>query len=479
MTERTDPYDVLAGRFWRADSDHGVPGRLTFAEGISPRLELDEPLIPFFREVEREQSDGTQPRVYAETPLGSESLLVHGALDDGTPVTLLDATESKRRVGGESRQWLGAHLALIGGHVSGRDEPYTRIRLQVRHLADWAALPGFDPDEGRRPLASHRTGLSPVALQDGGQLDLEEGLEAECSELGGGRIGREAWFRLVDLPPMTADDLDRRFVTPLSSLLTLATGTRCPPVAVEVATGSDQPWLRMRHAGLRLPAEEARSPHRQLLPRPTFGLNRVAAWLDAVEELGPLPPVVAGATKSEATLETELLDLTTVAEGLHQRLFRERRRLSSQQAEAARTAISSAISGLDEEVRRAVEGAIQHLEEPSFPQRLMQLADRVEPAMPGVTGRTNRWKHHVADIRNAFAHRSYGFLGMKRVGEMVAVLESLRWLLTGLLLLRTGLDPAELAARVQQHEPFVLFRQQACEWLPRVFEAPAVTREKT
>jgi len=57
-----------------------------------------------------------------------------------------------------------------------------------------------------------------------------------------------------------------------------------------------------------------------------------------------------------------------------------------------------------------------------------------------------------------------------RVVELLAVLRSLRWLLTGLLLLQTGLPPDELAARFKVHQPYVLFRRQAREWLPDVFQ---------
>jgi hypothetical protein len=91
----------------------------------------------------------------------------------------------------------------------------------------------------------------------------------------------------------------------------------------------------------------------------------------------------------------------------------------------------------------------------------------------GVTGQTNRWKRRVTDERIAFAHRSYDFLETPRALELLAVLHSLRWLLTGLLLLQTGLPPDGLAAKLRDHQPYTLFRQQAHEWLPSVFEAPS------
>jgi len=272
---------------------------------------------------------------------------------------------------------------------------------------------------------------------------------------------------------MTLEELDRRFVTPLASLLSLAAGTDCPPVAVEVTTGSEEPWLTVHYSGLEAPAVEPRPWYLQLLPLHLLGLERLATWLDAVERLGPLPPVVARSTaRSGGTLETQLLELTTVTEGLHRRLFPGSRRLSEEQEAAARAAVSTAIPNLDEEVRTTVTGALRHIEEPSFPQRLIELAGCVEHAVPGVTGRTNRWKRCVTDVRNEFAHRSRGFLQVARIDELVAVRESLRWLLTGVLLLQTGIGATELAVRFKDHQPYVLFLLQARDRLPRIFEAP-------
>lgn len=53
--------------------------------------------------------------------------------------------------------------------------------------------------------------------------------------------------------------------------------------------------------------------------------------------------------------------------------------------------------------------------------------------------------------------------------EWLTVAASLRWLLTGVLLLQTGLAPDALGRRLEQHEPYQLFRQQARSWLPAVY----------
>lgn len=435
---------VLVGRFWLADHDENkLPGRLTLAEGASPRLELDQPLSPPLRELDRqEQPNGTVTRrlVLAEDGPGYESLVVHGVLEDGTQVTLLD-TFTVAREG--DRQWLGARSALLGGHVGGPDELYTRIRLRLRHLDAWAALPGFsrelDPDQGRATVEFRRCDPDPVSLEGGGQLELEQTASIDFSPVLGGGIRRVVWLRIVDLPldlprPPTADELSRRFVTPLASLVTLATGTDCPPVAVELATGPDEPWLTVHHSGLRSAADEVLSLHDQLVPLEVLELGRVVTWLRCVENLTPLPPVIAAAAVGAGrTLESDLLELTTAAEGLHQRLFPDCRCLN-------------------------------------YRQRLRQLAKNAKDAVPGVTGQTECWISCVVAIRNEFAHRSSsGFLERTRIPELLAVRQSLCWLLAGLLLLQTGLPADVLAAQIEQHQPYRLFRQQARKWLPRVF----------
>ncbi len=459
MTNPTDREDVRAGRFWLPDqSENAVSGRLTLPEAARCRLELDEALTPLLREVDGgQQPSGARTLVLKESGPGREHLVVHGVLEDGALVTLVDAVESRRETGhGQDRQWLRAWSAVLGGHVSGGDEVYTRMRLRLRHIDSWAG-PGAP---------------SPVSLGSGGWLDLEQERQSGVSEIEGGPVGRAAWLRLVDLPPLTVEELDRCFATPLASLVTLAADTDCPPVAVEVATAPDEPWLTLHHSGLQASSEETWPWYRQLLPLPLLGLERVATWLNAVEQLGPLPPVIArAAAGSGGTLETQLLELTTVAEGLHRRLFPESRRLSEEHASAARAAVNAATSDLNEEVRAGVNAAMQHIAEPSFPRRLMELARCAESAVPGVTGQTNRWKGCVTEVRNEFAHRIKGFLQTARIDELVAVRESLRWLLTGLLLLQTGLPPAELAGRLGDHQRYALFLLQARDRLPRIFDA--------
>lgn len=56
-----------------------------------------------------------------------------------------------------------------------------------------------------------------------------------------------------------------------------------------------------------------------------------------------------------------------------------------------------------------------------------------------------------------------------RVDRYLAVYTSLRLLVTGVLLLRTGLHSGAVARRLRRHRPYDLFLRQARQWLARVY----------
>jgi hypothetical protein len=240
-----------------------------------------------------------------------------------------------------------------------------------------------------------------------------------------------------------------------------------------VSAGSDHPWLTVHQAAMKAPADDIIPLPRILLPLAETGMAGVGAWLDSTCRLGPLPSVVARvASSQDDTVEAQLLELTTVAEGLHRLLLHERKRMTKKQASEARTKALEAIEDLCEDVRDAVQAALHHLMDQSYPRRLMDLAEHVEQAVPGVTGETTEWKKRVTSARNDFAHKlEHGFLDEATAEESVAVLLSLRWLLTGTLLLLTGISPAALGDRIGNHEPYQLFLAQARTWLPTVYNS--------
>lgn len=410
----------LVGRFWLAGNERSARGRLSLDRGESPLLELDQPLTPSLQEVARHKGPGdslTRQFVPVDEGPGYEALLLHGRLDDGSLLTLEDAFTTTRvwRSAGEDRQSLRARSAVVGAHVDGRDQTYARMRLRLRHQDAWV-LRRLPAGGDSRCTPGHpdvdRFQSSSVPLAGGGHLGLVHAPELEADDRDVARVGNAFWLELTELPPLTADLLDRRFVTPLASLLTLATGTDCPPVDFQVAITVDEPWLSVHHSGLRRDAEEVLPIVQEILPMGAVGLVGVGQWLDRAPRLGPLPPVVAAAAAGASrSLESQLLELTTVAEGLHERLFPGEVNFPEEEADAARRLVGEAVEDLDERLRTAIASRLERLEDPSFSQRVEQLADSVATAAPGVTGKKNRWKGRVTTTRNEFAHRSYGFLG--------------------------------------------------------------------
>lgn len=489
MTGREPDAELLSGRFWLADAEEQkVTGRLTLgSEG--PRLELDGTLTPGMRlkSVAAAEDGSTLSSTYVPVLEEDELLTVHGEVDSGVGierVTLVDGiTTSRRRYNllspGADRQRLQGLYAIRGGHVAGKDELLTQVRVRLHHLDEWASLGGFGQefDQDKSSLIFEQPKVPPVPLHNGGRLDLQQVLAWHFSDVLGGGLTRTVWLRAVNLPPTRWRELDRGLVTPLSTLLTLAVDADCPPVQVEVATGLDSGWLSIHSSGLRPPPDRPVPADRMLLPLAVLGLPGVAAWLDRVETLGPLPPVVAAAVAGPPrTVETGILDLTTAAEGLARRLWPDWNRLTEEEAAAALETALAAVAKQGDEVVDAVRGALQHLREASYPKRLLRLAERADDVVPKVVGRRtdegrpSRWKNAVVGARNDFAHRlDRGWLDEQRLDQYLAVIGSLRWLLTAVLLLETGLPADTLADRFAHHQRYLLFLRQARKWHPGVY----------
>jgi len=484
ITKGSDTDAGMRGRFWLQGDpeDDGIPGRFFLKAGSHPLLELDGSLTTLMRETSRRKlPDGSEVGISFPVPpeeLAGQSLTIHGTLETGELVTLPSAFTAgwTERGTGYQTHRLQAFYALLGGHVDGADALFTRVRVRIRHLDAWASLPGFalTPDlaAGKYALAFEKPEVPPATLASGAGVALEQVPGWEGPDVSGGKLERQVWLDVLDVPPATYRDVERTIIKPLVNLLTLSVSAECPVVAAMVSVGPDHPWLTVRSAAMK-PAAEAIIPlPRILLPLAETGLQGVATWLDSVVRLGPLPSVVARvATTRDDPLETQLLELTTAAEGLHRLLLPQRERMTDEQAKEARSKALEALEGFPDDVRNAVQADLQHLTDQSYPRRLLDLAEHVGQAVPGVTGNTAQWKKRVTNTRINFAHAlEHGFLNLDIAEESIAVLLSLQWLLTGLLLLQVGIDPATLGRRFNGHESYQLFLAQARTWLPAVYD---------
>lgn len=190
-----------------------------------------------------------------------------------------------------------------------------------------------------------------------------------------------------------------------------------------------------------------------------------------MNRLGPLPAVVADLAQANTiSLDTQALLLATVAEGLHRRLYPEEVRFDEEIADRVQAAAAEAVGSIHEKAREAVHGLLSHVEEVGYAARLTRLASVAEEVAPGVTGRTSKWKRLVFEVRNEYAHRlRASFLDDKDIDDRLTVALSLRWLLTGVLLLQANIEPLLLRNRFVDHEPFQRFLADAQVWRPDIY----------
>jgi hypothetical protein len=173
--------------------------------------------------------------------------------------------------------------------------------------------------------------------------------------------------------------------------------------------------------------------------------------------------------------------MAIAGEGLHRRLWPKDRMMSLGQARKTRQQAQGAVD--DSDLQRRVGDALLHLEEPTYAERLHSLTELVTEAVPAATGDTPEWERRIKAVRNGFAHQTAPRVTATDAGdddewqEYLVLLRTLRWVLTGALLLQTGITASRLGERLQQHEPYRFLLRQAREWLPDLYpEAEPASR---
>jgi hypothetical protein len=454
----------FVGQFWVADRDSArQPGVLRVAPGTAPTVETADPLISPWREQSRVQLAGGRTNVtsYFEEHDLVTPMTIHGLDASGTPLTLLDAITSHYgpHPSGRTHHFRGLQ-AIMGGHATGRDHQYVGFRIRLRHLDAWV------------PRLREMTWTSEVRVEGGGRLTFEDHSVSDPSR------PPKIWLTGQGFRPLTLRGMDSRFLRPLMTIFTLATDTPCVLLEYQVQEDSpDSAWWDVFSSAHHPDSDAADTlweRARWLLQPADVDLYHVGVWLSRVDSLGPLPAVVADLAHAESiSLETQVLLLSTVAEGLHRRLYPGEVRFDEQVAEDVQAAAAEAVGPIHPDAASAVRGLLRHVGEIGYGKRLVSLADAVGDAVPGVTGRTTQWKNLVYKARNEFAHRPLeaNFLSDNDVDRYITVALSLRWLLTGLLLLQAGLDPSALATRFNDHEPYLRFLADARMWQPRIYDA--------
>ena len=422
-----------AGVFWiTADPDEKRNGFLRLGREAASELTVNPEFYPGYEitDIEVAADGSTKSSIGFAKDRGPQTL--HGRLapdepGDSVPVSILQAHSTRWT---ETNQTFRPIWSLVGGHIEPR-HPFRGVRLRI---------PRYGP-------CPH----DPVPLETGGSARIETD---------GG------WLELVDLPPRSYGELGSTVIRPICTLLTLATGERIRPSDVQLSPDPGTWWPV--HSASQVDDNPAVADPLILLL--DISIEVLATWLDRAQVLGPLPAGVASVWETDMAVETQVLVLTTIAEGLHRALHPETLRFTHEQSKTIQTAATEAVREISADAADAVRSYLAHVHEVGYRTRLRDFARDAEELVPGITGDPTGWTKLVYDVRNKYAHQpSTDWLEETSIDRVLTVTQSLSWVLRLLLLDQAGLDPGLIADRFQGSQSYGFFLSDAAGWQPRIY----------
>lgn len=467
------------GTFWLPDNpDCTVRGRLSYGPLLAPALKLSGAITPALKLVSAVTDDSGNEVRELEPNDDSEGFTVHGMLASSPrPVTLVSCSTVGRQqvvgVGVDLEEQAISALHLVrGAHTSGIDEKFTAAKIRVANIDEWASLPGFSVSVGsseRVQLTYERPELLSARTECGTTVQPSEALRRSWPQPTGGHITRECWILVEEFGELTNSQIGMQYLTPIISAMNFCIGAPSPVTSIRLR-GADG-WCEVWHSNIREAPSKSITAHDVLLPLEVVGIEVIANFIDIARLTGPVAPVLADADSGlrRATLETQVLELTTVAEGIHRSLFDDEHRFTHAEADRIRQLVATALAFEPERHGQVVSGFLRHLEEPNYKTRLRGLAGMAEELLPGVTGKTNRWITLTDRARNSFAHRTQGFLTDDTINEYYAVSQSLRWVLIAVLLVQCDANTEECAKRIRENSRYRQFLRNMKDALPQVF----------
>lgn len=365
---------------------------------------------------------------------------LHGQLDSGQPVSLL-AAQNHGWSGFPTRPHYDARTVVIGAHVDD-DQRYNAVRFRIDHPRWLAHL----VDGTEHTVPGDGSVLRAVASRDG------------------------TWLVYESAQPRALRELDRRVVSGCLALARLALDRplriRATEVRIDLKNGD---WLELHSPGFRAPVTGYDVP---LLGREELTIERFANWITFNERLDGLASAVA--EPAQGTVQTQVLVVTSLVEGLHRRL------LSYQQSrfptatggarerikKAARTSAAQQADreeGIDrEDVRVAVKDALSHFEDVGYRTRAQDIIDEVLGAVPELAESIPDLAGKLLAARNDIAHHlvldDENELLSERFDRWAVVSYATPWLLRLLLLLRAGVSPEVLHRACLDYERFGFLR---------------------
>jgi hypothetical protein len=430
-----DKQQSLAGTFWQVETpDCRVAGALTL-DADRPALETVGRLF-----VERSitvefRADGAITRIGVggrsdDRVADWEPRNIHGALDDGTLVSMVGAQGRMMRsrsimdLSTYRQEFRTLHHVILNEHVDDRTT-YHSCRFRVTGPIWYLPQP------------------SERSTSDSGQLVVTQ-------------EGDSCLFEFTPNEPMTIKDFEAHVLSPVRTLASIVTFNPTGTGELFIRLNAGSPWREVHRQDESVP----RGSH-ELLGTSHLTAVRFAHWIDFRRRSGALDAAAIDDFRG-ASIHTEVLTLSAVAEGLHRRLFDEKKRVPSLSTDdliparrAARKAALDAVCELDrtgrepltdddlEDFTNAMNDAFAFVNDITFRTRMADLATTAQAVIPNIVSEFADWPKAVKDARNIIAHQ-----GTQPHSEtidqfhdlLIALGYSISWVLRTVLLVEAGFD---------------------------------------
>lgn len=417
------------GTFWQIDTpERRVPGQLLTGGDDRPTLTTDKAIF-----IERQISFTRTPTGRAMIAISGDpehhvadfqERTIHGELTDGSRVTLVQAQGGSRSLGfllepSQARQQFRARYAVIGAHVTA-EQVYHAIRFQVVGPYWWG--------------------------------DAED--EAQCAGCGHVRMYRDngtRWFDFTASAPTTFSDLDSGVINAVTTLTQLATMNDATDAVVQVRIETEGAWRTVDRGHQSVDG----SSH-PLLGTQHLTAEKFARWIDFRGKTQGLDAAVLDELPGVA-IQTQVLTLGSVAEGLHRRLFGEDEKrvkgLSSKTIEKMRRlARHAALTKMTEpeftdedraEFGKAINEVFSHINEQTFRSRMNDLLTDAQCSIPSLGAGFADWPDAVSTARNILAHQpslTKNIDNEQFLDLLIALSYSITWVLRTNMLNKAGFD---------------------------------------
>jgi hypothetical protein len=443
----------VSGYFWVPEKpDAAVWGAFAADGGHKPEVILAAGLVDDPRVMKSNRAGG---RVFmssgAATVKAFQPITLLGQLETGPVVTLVNAYNHGRDGGYFGSPHYKADYAVLGDrHVSGVDQLFSAIRFRFG-----------DPYW----LGHLREGKASAVDRDGSALSVETSDDGN-------------WLVYTAAGPATLRRLKTLVVSGCLALAELALDQDFAARDTHVRINDGDPWLSVHGPGDDAPPNEFDA--NTLLRREELTVERLAKWIPFNDTLDGLASVAARPIK--APLQTQVLVVTPLVDGLHRRMPKTFEQSKFAHAspgvlkgikDAARHAARDTATGsriLDpEQVDAAVMNAVSHIDDVDYLQRATDVVTKVCAVIPEIAESVADLPECLTKARNEMAQQLPLDEGKEpievRYLRWSIVANIAPWLLRGLLLLEAGIDPSVLHDRHLAYSRFLSFRANVAQFV--------------